>query len=60
MEEKGEEECHYSAREAELGLLRGAETRRRWMGQVQEGEGEKKVDFNTAYFIHAYNPAFAR
>jgi len=26
----------------------------------QEGEGEKKVDFNTAYFIHAYNLAFAR
>lgn len=40
--------------------LRGAGRRRRWMGQVQEGEGEKKVDFNTAYFIHAYNPAFAR
>lgn len=29
------------------------------MGQVQKGkEREKKVDFNTAYFIHAYNPGF--
>lgn len=30
------------------------------MDRCREGEGKKKVDFNTAYFIHAYNPAFAK
>jgi len=41
VEEKGEEECHYSAREAELGRLRRAETRRRWMGQAGRRGGEE-------------------
>jgi len=28
--------------------------------RCRKERGKKKVDFNTAYFIHAYNPAFAR
>lgn len=48
-------------RSPELGayIRRRAERRRRTEGQVQGSAqgGMKKVDFNTAYFIHAYNPA---
>lgn len=38
-------------------LRRVGRRRRRW-DRCRRGKREKKVDFNTAYFIHAYNPGF--